>query len=105
MLLSIFHHVTAGLLVFQGLHAIGEQQAPLGAVPEELRQDGDAMARWGGFLLTFGLLSIAIGILGRPFAWHTGAQRVLTSIGLTAMAIFGLWIIFLGRKIPYPGKP
>lgn len=105
MLLGIFHYLTASLLAFQGLQALGEQREPLGVVPEEVRQNGESMGRWGGFLLTFGLLSAAIGLLGSSFPWHASAQRILTSSGLAAMAIYGLWIVFLGRRVAYLGKP
>jgi predicted secreted protein len=105
MLFLVFYFVLFLVLVFQGTHLAGEIKTPLGTVPEEVGESPLASARWGVLLITTGFLGAIMGLLGFRFPGLAAARPAFFLIGLAVLALFGLWVIFLGRKPEFMGKP
>ena len=105
MLFLVFYFILSAVLVFQGLHLAGETTSPLGTLPEEVAQDGPTSRGWGGFLMAFGAFSALIGAFGFAYPGMAPARPILFLMGLIFLALFGLWVIFLGRQAEFMGKP
>ena len=105
LLTYVFYYVLAAILIFQGLHIASEITAPLGTLPEEVGQAPTPSQRWGSFMVTYGGLSIAIGLLSHAYEYFGSALRPLFVIGAVILAIFSVWVVFMGRKVVYMGEP
>ena len=105
MLFYVFYYVLASVMVFQGVQQLGERSDPLGVVPQEVVQQDRFHSFWGWYLVSFGLLAGAVGLLSHAFPGAARLLRVLLWEGLGSVAVFGLAVIFGGRKISYLGKP
>lgn len=105
MLFLVFYFTLFVILVFQGTHLVGEVKTPLGTLPEEIGQNPVAAARWGVLLITIGFLGSALGLLGFRYPAMTALRPACFALGLGVLALFGVWVIFLGRKAEFMGKP
>lgn len=105
MLFLVFYFILFVVLIFQGSHLAGEVKTPLGTLPEEVGQSPVAAARWGVLLITGGFLGSVVGLLGFRFPSLAALRPAFSALGLLVLALYGLWIIFLGRKAEFIGKP
>lgn len=105
MLFLTFYFLLFVVLIFQGTHVAGEVQTPLGTLPEEVGQNPVASARWGILLITAGFFGSAVGLLGFRSPALAAARPACFVLGVGILALFGLWVIFLGRKPEFMGKP
>jgi hypothetical protein len=105
MLFQVFYFILFIVLIFQGTHIAGEVKTPLGTLPEEVGQNPVASARWGILLITVGFFGAIVGLLGFRSPALATLRPAFFGLGLAALALFGLWIIFLGRKPEFLGKP
>src|SRR5260370_41927 len=51
MLFLVSYFILASILVFQGLHLVGEQTEPLGTLPEQVGLPPPTSFAWGAFLM------------------------------------------------------
>lgn len=93
------------LLICQGTHVASEVSTPLGTLPEEVGQHPVASARWGILLITTGFFGVAAGLVGFRSPALAALRPGLLGVGLGVLALYGLWVIFLGRKAEFMGKP
>jgi uncharacterized membrane protein (DUF485 family) len=93
------------ILIFQGTHIAGEVTTPLGTLPEEVEQNPVASARWGVLLIGTGFLGAVLGLLGFRSSTMAAGRPAFLILGLAVLALYGLWVIFLGRKAEFMGKP
>ena len=105
MLFLIFYFLLFLVLVFQGTHVAGEVKTPLGTLPEEVAQNPVVAARWGILLIAVGFIGAALGLLGFRSLALAAARPGFLILGLAVLALYGLWVIFLGRKPEFIGKP
>ena len=105
MLFLVFYFILFTVLVFQGTHVAGEVRMPLGTLPEEVSQSPVAAARWGVILILAGFLGAILGLLGFRSPAIAALRPAVFGLGLVLLALYGLWIIFLGRKPEFMGKP
>lgn len=107
MLFLTLYFVLFLVLIFQGTHVAGEVKTPLGTLPAEVGQNPVASARWGILLIAVGFLGIALGLLGfrHPAGDQHDFRPALFVLGLCVLALYGLWVIFLGRRPEFIGKP
>ena len=105
MLFLVFYFTLFVVLIFQGTHLAGEVKTPLGTVPEEVGQNPLAATRGGLTLILVGFLGAVAGLLGFRFPALAALRPALFALGLAVLALCGLWIIFLGRKPEFMGKP
>lgn len=105
MLFLVFYFILFAILIFQGTHVAGEVKNPLGTLPEEVGQAPLAAARWGILLIGTGLLGVLGGLMSFRWAGLAASRPVLFALGLAILAAYGLWIILLGRKPEFIGKP
>lgn len=105
MLFLVFYFLLFTVLTFQGTHVAGEVKTPFGVLPEEVEQSPVASARWGIVLIGTGLLGAIIGLLGFHWTGLASLRPALFAVGLGILALFGLWVIILGRKPEFMGKP
>lgn len=105
MLFLVFYFILSAVLVFQGLHLAAETTSPLGTLPGEVAQERHASRGWGGFLMAFGAFSALIGALGFAYPGVAPARPVLFLMDLIFLALFSLWVLFLGRQAEFIGKP
>ena len=105
MLFDIFFFLLFAVLVFLGTHVAGEIKNPLGTLPEEVGQTPLAARRWGILLIATGLVGACLGLLGFLKPGLEAARPTFFLIGWVLLALYGLWIIFLGRKPIFVGKP
>ena len=105
MLFLVFYFILFTILIFQGTHVAAEVKNPLGTLPEEVGQNPVASARWGVLLIGVGLLGALAGLASFRWTGLVAARPALFALGLTVLALFGSWIIFLGRKPEFIGKP
>ena len=104
MLFYISLYLLAAVLLFQGVHALGEQSAPMGVVPAEVRTNSTQASFFGGFLVVFGSVLILAGLVSHFDDWVLPALAPLRGLGFTLLAVYGLWLVF-GRKVDYtPAK-
>jgi len=105
MLSYISLYVLAAILIFQGSQMVGELAGhPVSAVPEEVKPVPAPAARWGGFLITFGVAMALVGVLSHGYDWFQGALGLMRGAGVAVEALFGLWLVF-GRKVDYTPAP
>jgi hypothetical protein len=105
MLFLVFYFILFVVLIFQGTHIAGEVRTPLGTLPEEVGQNPVAAARWGILLITVGFFGSLVGILGFRSPGVAAIRPAVLALGLGILALYGLWVIFLGRKPEFIGKP
>ncbi|HEY3271938.1 MAG TPA: hypothetical protein VGJ89_12075 [Geothrix sp.] len=105
MIFLVFYFILFFVLIFQGTQVAGEVKSPLGTVPEEVGQSSLASARWGLLLIGTGFLGLIVGLLGFHWAGLVALRPALLALGVAVLALFGLWVIFLGRKAEFIGKP
>jgi hypothetical protein len=105
MRFQIFYFLLAMVLLFQGLHLVGEIKEPLGTVPEEVSQAPEKSLGWGSFLLTYAALAIVFGLLGYQWDYFVSMRPVIFFLGCVSMAVFGAWVVFGGRWVEYIGTP
>jgi hypothetical protein len=105
MLFLVFYFTLFIVLLFQGTHLAGEVKTPLGTLPEEVGQNPVTAARWGVLLITVGLFGSALGLLGFRSPGLAAIRPPFFALGLGILLLFGLWVIFLGRKAEFMGKP
>jgi hypothetical protein len=105
MLFLVFYFILFVVLIFQGTHIAGEVKTPLGTLPEEVGQNPVAAARWGILLITVGFFGAIVGLLGFRTAGLAALRPALLILGLGVLALYGLWVVFLGRKPEFIGKP
>ena len=105
MLFYVFYYTLASVMVFQGVQLLGERKAPLGIVPEEVVQHDRFHSFWGWYLVSFGLLAMVVGLISHAVPGAGVLLKVLLWEGLGSIALFGLAVVFGGRKIGYMGKP
>ena len=82
MLFYISLYVVATILVLQGTQLLGELSTPREALPSEVRPGPVPAARWGGFLVTYGVAMIAVGLLSHGFEWFQGSLGLLRGFGV-----------------------
>lgn len=105
MIFLIFYFLLFAVLLFQGTHVAGEVKNPLGTLPEEVGQKPVAAARWGALLITAGLVGALLGLLGFRSPVLAAGRPAFFGLGLTLLAAYGLWVIALGRRPEFIGKP
>jgi len=105
MLFLVFYFILFVVLIFQGTHIAGEVKTPLGTLPEEVGQNPVAAARWGILLITIGFFGSVVGLLGFVWPGLAAIRPAILALGLGVLALYGLWVIFLGRKPEFMGKP
>lgn len=105
MLFLVFYFILFAVLLFQGTHVAGEVKTPLGTLPEEVGQNPAASARWGILLITVGLLGALLGLLGFRSPALAAMRPGFMIFGAVVLAVYGFWVIFLGRKPEFMGKP
>lgn len=105
MLFYTFYYALASVMTFQGVQQLGERKEPLGVVPEEVVQHDRFHSFWGWYLVSFGLAAIAVGLLSHAFPGAAPLLKVFLWEGLGSIALFGLAVIFGGRKVGFIGKP
>jgi hypothetical protein len=105
MLFYVFYYVLASVMIFQGVQQLGERSEPLGVVPQEVVQHDRFHSFWGWYLVSFGLAAGAVGLLSHAFAGAVPLLKVFLWEGLASVGLFGLVVIFGGRKIGFIGKP
>lgn len=103
MLFLVFYYLLAAVLIFQGLHLYAEQTQPLGTVPEEVGQERTPSDRWGGYLLTYGILMTVCGLLSHAYSYFVPALGPIRGIGFLSLILFGVWVVFMGRRIEFLG--
>jgi hypothetical protein len=104
MLFLIFYFVVFVALIFQGTQVAGEVKTPLGTLPEEVAQNPVAASRWGILLITVGFAGALLGLWSFRNPALAGARPIAFGLGLGILALYGLWVIFLGRKPEFMGK-
>src|SRR5512133_1502313 len=105
MLFLVFYFILFFVLIFQGTHVAGEVKNALGTVPEEVGQASLASARWGLVLISTGFLGLILGLLGFHWPGLMALRHAFMALGLVVLGLFGLWVIFFGRKAEFIGKP
>lgn len=105
MLFLVFYFILFVVLIFQGTHVAGEVKTPLGTLPEEVGQNPVASARWGILLITVGFLGSFLGLLGFRAPGLAALRPGFLIVGLAVLALYGLWVVFLGRRPEFVGKP
>jgi len=105
MLTYVFIFLAASVLLFQGLHIIGEIEGPMGTVPKELVLPERAARRWGERLLGFGILTLLLGFLSFPFQSLVDYLLPILVIDGCALAAFALYLVFAAPRVEYIGKP
>jgi len=105
MLFLVFYFILFSILIFQGTHVAAEVKDPLGTLPEEVGQARIASARWGLALIGTGLLGVLVGLAGFWWTGLTAIRTPLFCLGGSILVLFALWVIFLGRKAEFIGKP
>lgn len=105
MLFLLFYFLLCAILLFQGLHLSAETRTPLGTLPPEVTQDPQTSRGLGGLLMAYAGLAALLGLGGFASGALAAARPALFLIGLVLLALFGLWVILLGRKPEYMGKP
>jgi hypothetical protein len=105
MLLLVLYFLLSLILIFQGTHLAGEVRSPLGTLPDEVAQNPVSAMRWGILLIASGILLSVLGLLGYWSTRLATARPGLLLLGLAILILYGVWIVFLGRKAEFIGKP
>jgi len=98
-----FFYLVAAVLVFQGMHAFGEQSEPMGVVPEEVAQEPGKARLRGGILAAYGYLCLTLGLFGHAYPGLQPILPRLMALGLGLMVVYGIYIVFFNRKVAYLG--
>jgi len=105
MLTYVFLFLVASVLLFQGLHLVGEIKNPMGTVQQELIFPERVARRWGERLMGFGGLTMLLGFLSFPFQSLVDYLLPIIIIDGCALAAFALYLIFAAPRVEYIGKP
>ncbi len=105
MLFLVFYFILFAILLFQGTHVAGEVKNPLGTVPAEVGQAPVVSARWGILLIGMGLLGTLAGLASFRWTGLAALRQPLFYLGLATLIAFAFWVVFLGRKAEFIGKP
>ena len=105
MLFLVFYFLLFAVLIFQGTHLAGEVKTPLGTLPEEVGQNPAKAARIGRGLVGLGAVGVLVGLLALRNPGLAKAERGLFGVGLVALALYAFWIVALGRRPEFIGKP
>jgi len=105
MIFLVFYFILFVVLLFQGTHVAGEVKTPLGTLPEEVGQNPVAAARWGILLITVGFVGAILGLLSFGSPMLATLRPAFFAAGTGILALYGLWVIVLGRKAEFMGKP
>jgi len=105
MIFLVFYFILFVVLIFQGTHVAGEVKTPLGTLPEEVGQNSVAAARWGILLITIGFFGALMGLLAFRYPSLATARPAFFALGVALLGLYSLWVIFLGRKAEFMGKP
>ncbi|MBI4912393.1 MAG: hypothetical protein HY823_06625 [Acidobacteria bacterium] len=105
MLFYVVFYVLSSVLVFQGVQQLMELREPMGVLPQEVVQRRDVHSFWGWGLVCLGLLGLGLALLSHVQPGARPLLRVLLWVELSAVALFGISLVFLGRKVEYVGKP
>jgi len=105
MLFLVLYFILFVVLLFQGTHVAGEVKTPLGTLPEEVSQNPVAAARWGIILIVVGFFGSIMGLLGFRYPALAALRPACFGMGVATLALYGLWVIFLGRKAEFMGQP
>lgn len=105
MLFYAFFYLVAALLLFQGVHLLGEQRDPMGVVPAELALPAGAARVWGRLLVGVGLVGLVCGLVSHGLTpWVS--RQVLTCLEVAEwllMGIYGFWLVFIAKRVHYAG--
>ena len=104
MLFLVLYFLLSVVLIFQGTHLAGEVSSPLGTLPEEVGQNPASAARWGILLIAAGICLSALGLLGFRSGTLAAARPGFFVVGMAVLVLYGVWVIFLGRKPEFMGK-
>jgi len=105
MLTYVFLFLVAFVLLFQGVHLVGEIRNPLGTVPAEVALPEKSQRRWGERLITFGLLSMLLGFLSFWYPFLNDYLVPVIVVDGCALGILALYLIFFAPRVEYMGKP
>ena len=105
MLTYVFIFLSASILLFQGLHLLGEIRDPVGSVPAELALPERAARRWSERLMGFGGLTMLLGFLSFPFQPLVDYLIPILVIDGCALAAFALYLVFSAPRVEYIGRP
>jgi hypothetical protein len=105
MLTYVFLFIIASVLIFQGSQLIGEIKDPLGVVPTEVALPEKAARRWGERLIGFGCVTMLIGFLSYLIPSLFDLFLPVMAIDVLALGLFKLYLIFVGPRVDYIGKP
>lgn len=105
MVFLVFYFLLFVVLIFQGTHVAGEVKTPLGTLPEEVGQNPVTAARWGVVLILMGFFGLLAGLLGFRFPALADLRPVIWGLGLGVLALYGFWVVALGRRPEFMGKP
>ena len=105
MLTYVFLFTVASVLLFQGVHLLGETEEPFGVVPEEVAFPSYCARSWGLRLVWFGSLTGLLGLLSFPFP--SLAEYLVPTIIIDgcALAAFAVYLVFFAPRVQYIGKP
>ncbi|WP_005034774.1 hypothetical protein [Holophaga foetida] len=105
MLFYTFFYLVSALLLVQGTHLAGEQRHPMGAVPAELALPSGAARAWGKLLVLMGLIGLACGLASHGDAPRISRQTLAFVEGVewVLMGVYGLWLVFIAKRIEYIG--
>lgn len=105
MLFLVFYFLLAAILIFQGLHLAAEVKSPLGTVPEEVAQKPAPSLGWGRALMGLGTVNALVALAGFQWERLVALRSGLFTLGWVALALYGCWVISLGRKAEFMGTP
>jgi hypothetical protein len=105
MLTYVFLFIIAAVLIFQGTQLIGEIKNPLGVMPAEVALPEKVARRWGERLIGFGCVTMLFGFLSFPFPTLFEYFLPVMAIDGLALGFFKLYLIFVGPRVEYIGKP
>lgn len=103
MLFLVHYFLLAAILVFQGLHILGEQKEPLGTLPEEVGLPAPKSFAWGAFLMTWGGLALVLGLMGFRWDYFVPMRQAILGLGWLILVVYAAWVIFAARRIQYMG--
>lgn len=105
MVSTIFFFIASSVILFQGLNLILEEKNPSGITPQESAQESVPVAYIGSFLISWGGLSIALGVWHSTHAGWNDVVHVVRIINWIVLGCYGLWIIFSGRQVDVSTPP
>jgi hypothetical protein len=105
VLVYLFTYLLAAILLFQGVNLLGEQTAPTGVVPAEVRPVPAAGQGWGRYLATIGAVLAAAALLAQAEPALAGLLRAVRGLACASLAVYGLWLVFAAGKVDYLPAP